>query len=67
MKSTQLKFATLSLLASASIAAQAHPGHDHSALSSGAIHSLTALAIIGVSVVTAVVLRKHLQRKHKQQ
>lgn len=59
MKSTQVKPAIVALLMSFSLGAQAHPGHDHLALSSFAIHSLTVLSIIAVGAFTVSMFRKH--------
>lgn len=42
----------------ASPLALAHPGHDHAAWTSGLIHAITAMALIGAGAIALHVVRR---------
>lgn len=57
-----MKATTAALTAAAATAfsplALAHPGHDHAAWTSGLIHAITALALIGAGGVAVHTIRR---------
>jgi hypothetical protein len=65
MRPSIIQFSLGTFLSIASFTVLAHPGHDHTALSSVAIHALTMLSILGVTIAAVAFIRR--PEKHEQQ
>ena len=61
-----MKLLTLFLTLIISPFVLAHPGHDHSALTSDAIHALFALSIISVVGLAVYLVAKHRKQQEKK-
>ncbi len=65
MRTSIIQFSLGTVLSIASFTVLAHPGHDHTALSSSTIHALTMLSILGLTAAAVAFIRRPAQKKQQ--